>query len=63
LSSRLCGDKKSSSLCAGSNALDDCEIDLPRDLSTLAGPFAPIFGRMAEGIRRRALTGEGSAWN
>lgn len=45
------------------NALDDCDIDLPRDLSTLAGPFAPIFGRVAEGIRRRALTGEGSAWN
>ncbi|SSC70898.1 unnamed protein product [Ciceribacter sp. T2.26MG-112.2] len=45
------------------NALDDCDIDLPRDLSTLAGPFAPIFGRMAEGIRRRALAGEGSAWN
>ena len=45
------------------NALDDCDIDLPRDLSTLTGPFAPIFSRMAEGIRRRALTGEGSAWN
>jgi len=45
------------------NALDDCDIDLPRDLSTLAGPFAPVFGRMAESVRRRALGQEGSAWN
>lgn len=45
------------------NALDDCDIDLPRDLSALAGPFAPVFGRMAESIRRRALGREGSAWN
>lgn len=45
------------------NALDDCDIDLPRDLSALAGPLAPIFGRVARGIRRRALSGEASAWN
>ncbi|ATN36100.1 hypothetical protein ACO34A_20085 [Rhizobium sp. ACO-34A] len=45
------------------NALDDCNIDLPRDLSALAGPFGPIFSRVASEIRRRALTGENTAWN
>lgn len=45
------------------NALDDCDIDLPRDLSTLAGPLAPLFGRIGEGIRRHALSGENSPWN
>ena len=45
------------------NALDDCDIDLPRDLSALAGPLAPIVGRVAESIRRRALTEEASRWN
>jgi len=45
------------------NALDDCDIDLPRDLRALAGPFAPVFNRVAAGIRRRALAGEASAWN
>lgn len=45
------------------NALDDCNIDLPRDLGTLTGPFAPVFGRFAEAVRRRALAGEAAAWN
>jgi predicted lipid carrier protein YhbT len=45
------------------NALDDCDIDLPRDLSALAGPLAPIVSRVAEGIRQRALTGEAARWN
>ncbi len=45
------------------NALDDCDIDLPRDLSALAGPFAPVFGRLAADLRRRALAGEQSTWN
>lgn len=45
------------------NALDDCDIDLPRDLSALAGPFAPVFGRLAADLRRRALTGEQSTWS
>ena len=45
------------------NALDDCDIDLPRDLSGLAGPFAPVFGRLAADLRRRALAGEQSTWN
>lgn len=45
------------------NALDDCNIDLPRDLSALAGPFGPIFSLVASEIRRRALTGENTAWN
>lgn len=45
------------------NALDDADIDLPRDLSGLAGPFAPVFGRMAADVRRRALAGEVSPWN
>lgn len=45
------------------NALDDADIDLPRDLSALAGPLAPVFGKLAEDIRRRALADEVSAWN
>lgn len=45
------------------NALDDCNIDLPRDLSALAGPFGSIFNRVTSEIRRRALSGENSAWN
>lgn len=45
------------------NALDDADIDLPRDLSALAGPLAPVFGKMAEGIRRHALAGEVPTWN
>ncbi len=45
------------------NALDGADIDLPRDLSRLAGPFAPLFGKMAESIRRRALNNEASSWN
>lgn len=45
------------------NALDDADIDLPRDLSGLAGPFAPLVGRMAEDVRRRALADEVSSWN
>jgi len=37
------------------NALDDSGFDLPRDLSPVAGPFAPLFKRIAEGVRARAL--------
>ncbi|MFC3704404.1 SCP2 domain-containing protein [Devosia honganensis] len=39
------------------NALDDCGFDLPRDLSGIAGPFAPPFRRLAEHLRERALAG------
>lgn len=45
------------------NALDGADIDLPRDLSRLAGPLAPLFGEMGRDIRRRALNGETSRWN
>ncbi|AFL52381.1 putative lipid carrier protein YhbT [Sinorhizobium fredii] len=45
------------------NALDGCEIDLPRDLGATAGPLAPLVSRTAEAIRRRALAGENAAWN
>lgn len=45
------------------NALDGADIDLPRDLSRLAGPLAPLFGKMGRDIRRRALNGETSRWN
>ncbi|MBP2234946.1 putative lipid carrier protein YhbT [Sinorhizobium kostiense] len=45
------------------NALDGCEIDLPRDLGASAGPLAPLVSRTAEAIRRRALAGENAAWN
>ncbi|MGV1793520.1 ubiquinone anaerobic biosynthesis accessory factor UbiT [Rhizobium sp. A37_96] len=45
------------------NTLDDAGVDLPRDLSGLAGPFAPLFGRLAADVRRRVLVEEVSAWN
>lgn len=37
------------------NALDDCDIDLPKDLSRIGGPAAPLLERLATDIRRRAL--------
>lgn len=37
------------------NALDDCDIDLPRDLARIGGPAAPIVHRLAVGIRSRSL--------
>ncbi len=45
------------------NALDGCEIDLPRDLGASAGPLAPFVSRTAAALRRRALAGETAAWN
>ncbi|WP_244618833.1 SCP2 sterol-binding domain-containing protein [Rhizobium sp. 18065] len=37
------------------NALDDCDIDLPKDLSRIGGLAAPLFEQLATVIRRRAL--------
>ncbi len=45
------------------NALDGCEVDLPRDLGASAGPLSPLVSRTADAIRRRALAGENAAWN
>ncbi|WP_104666360.1 ubiquinone anaerobic biosynthesis accessory factor UbiT [Ensifer adhaerens] len=49
------------------NALDDCEIDLPRDLADMSGPLAPLVRRAAEQIRERALARvskeEAPRWN
>lgn len=45
------------------NALDDCDLDLPRDLAALAGPLSPLFARAANAIRSRALAGEAAPWN
>ncbi|WP_183489613.1 ubiquinone anaerobic biosynthesis accessory factor UbiT [Martelella radicis] len=45
------------------NALDDCEIDLPTDLSTLAGPFAPVVARTAARIRGKVLFEEPRSWS
>lgn len=45
------------------NALDASNIDLSRDLSRLAGPFAPLAGRVIGEIRNRALRGETASWN
>lgn len=39
------------------NALDDCDIDLPWDLSRLGGPLAPLLSRAAAQVRRRAMEG------
>lgn len=45
------------------NALDASSIDLQNDLSRLAGPFAPIAGRVIGEIRTRALREETPSWN
>ena len=45
------------------NALDDSNIDLPRDLSRMTGPLAPLFARVGNSLRRRALGEETAAWN
>ncbi|MEB2844202.1 SCP2 domain-containing protein [Rhizobiales bacterium RZME27] len=45
------------------NALDASTIDLSKDLARLAGPFAPLAGRVIGEIRNRALGGEATAWN
>jgi len=37
------------------NALDDCNVDLPADLSKAAGPFAPIVQNIAGYVRDKAL--------
>ena len=37
------------------NALDDCDIDLPRDLSQLGGPVASLVAKFTTEIRCRAL--------
>ncbi|AYD03193.1 SCP2 sterol-binding domain-containing protein [Neorhizobium sp. NCHU2750] len=51
------------------NALDASSIDLSEDLARLAGPFAPIAGRIIGEIRDRALKDdtlsarESASWN
>ena len=45
------------------NALDASNIDLSKDLARLAGPFAPMAGRVIGEIRNRALRGEAASWN
>lgn len=42
------------------NSLDDCEIDLPEDLSSLAGPFSLLFAALGRRIRKMALAGAGA---
>ncbi|NTZ92550.1 ubiquinone anaerobic biosynthesis accessory factor UbiT [Agrobacterium tumefaciens] len=47
------------------NALDDSGIDLPRDLGSFAGPFAPVVTGLANRLRGHVLseTRGGEAWN
>lgn len=45
------------------NALDDCNIDLPSDLGTSAGPFAPMVRGIANYVRSKALGKEATGWN
>lgn len=42
------------------NSLDDCGIDLPEDLSSLAGPFSRLFAELGRRIRKMALAGAGA---
>ena len=37
------------------NALDDCNVDLPADLSKATGPFAPLVQNIAGYVRDKAL--------
>ncbi|MDR7030836.1 putative lipid carrier protein YhbT [Rhizobium rosettiformans] len=50
---RVIGDMEA--MLAMRSALDDCDIDLPRDLARIGGPAAPIVHRLVEGIRRQSL--------
>lgn len=45
------------------NALDDCSVDLPRDLGASAGPLGPLVARLAAHIRARALAEGGRTWS
>lgn len=45
------------------NALDDCHLDLPTDIGSLAGPFGPMVKRLAEHTRKRVLGSEELKWN
>ncbi|MBC8719853.1 SCP2 sterol-binding domain-containing protein [Ochrobactrum sp. Marseille-Q0166] len=50
------------------NALDDCNVDLPADLSKAAGPFAPIIKNIGVYVRDKMLNTKGSdhgegTWN
>jgi predicted lipid carrier protein YhbT len=51
------------SMMALRNALDDCNVDLPLDLSVEAGPLGPFFKGVADLVRDRALCGESITWN
>ncbi|THV20172.1 ubiquinone anaerobic biosynthesis accessory factor UbiT [Peteryoungia ipomoeae] len=44
------------------NALDDCDIDLPRDLARIGGPASGLIQKMAEEIRRQSMK-EMQGWN
>lgn len=50
---RVIGDMEA--MLAMRNTLDDCDIDLPRDLARIGGPISPLFHRMAHEIRRHLL--------
>lgn len=45
------------------NALDDCGVDLPRDLGAFAGVFGPLLARAGDALRARALGGGGGQWS
>lgn len=45
------------------NALDDSNIDLPHDLSRLAGPFSSFAEKLAVYMRSRVLPEEPKTWN
>lgn len=46
------------------NALDGCDLDLPRDVGAVAGPFGPILTRICETARAHVLGPDGAAnWN
>lgn len=60
---RVTGDMEA--MLALRNALDDSSIDLPRDLSAIAGPFAAVVTRAADHLRGYVLSDKegGTAWN
>lgn len=45
------------------NALDDCQVDLPRDLGASAGAFGPLLIRAGIALRARSLGRRVGQWS
>jgi len=60
----LCVSGDMAAIVALRNAIDDSGVDLPQDLSPLAGPFANAFAAVGTRVRRSVLSKYGAQyWN